>query len=245
VTDAGAGARLVEDIDPGGAGSDPKDLTVVGQTLYFTAADGSSGRELWRTDPALGAIRVKDIYPGPAGSNPDELTAVGDTLYFAANDGSSGRELWRTDPALGAVRVKDIRPGAKGSDPDELTVVLPSSPAGAPPAAGSPPTHPASVPIDSHPKGPAPVSILALLSSSQPRPVSMDGTPVFTAVDWTNGHERDDRPGSVVSHSAPTLLAETVAGPWDAPIVAKASSQHSADYGWVDVNLQEDWLAVC
>src|SRR4051794_21738980 len=40
---------LVGDVAPGVPGSFPSHLTAVGSTLYFTAADGSHGVELWKT----------------------------------------------------------------------------------------------------------------------------------------------------------------------------------------------------
>ena len=45
-----AGTRRMLDINPT-EGSDPDNLTVVGGSLYFTAADGVHGRELWRYVP--------------------------------------------------------------------------------------------------------------------------------------------------------------------------------------------------
>lgn len=120
----------VRDIKTGAQGSHPQELTAIGRfdsgvTLYFSASDGSKGRELWRSDATtVGTKRVKDIRAGSASSNPREMTAVGKKVYFSANDGLRGRELWVTDgTAAGTRRVKDIRPGAKGSNPRQLTAV--------------------------------------------------------------------------------------------------------------------------
>jgi ELWxxDGT repeat protein len=41
------GTRLVQDILPGPSWSTPQDLTVAGESLYFSAHDGEHGRELW------------------------------------------------------------------------------------------------------------------------------------------------------------------------------------------------------
>ncbi len=86
-------------------GSDPEELTRVGNTLFFTA-QGGGGRELWKTDGSLaGTLRVRNIRPGPMGSLPRELTDVGGTLYFTADDGS-GRAIWKSDgTAVGTVMV--------------------------------------------------------------------------------------------------------------------------------------------
>jgi ELWxxDGT repeat protein len=56
-----AGTVQVQDIAPGGAGSNPGSLTVVGRQLFFSADDGTNGRELWALPLAL---------PAPAGPTP-------------------------------------------------------------------------------------------------------------------------------------------------------------------------------
>jgi ELWxxDGT repeat protein len=45
------GAGVLGDLRPGPAGSRPASLTKVGESLYFTANDGTHGRELWRYVP--------------------------------------------------------------------------------------------------------------------------------------------------------------------------------------------------
>jgi ELWxxDGT repeat protein len=63
--------------------------------IYFAADDGTSGRELWRSDGTeLGTYRLVDMFPGSAAGNPTDLTIVGDRLYFVANDGVEPRSLW-------------------------------------------------------------------------------------------------------------------------------------------------------
>ena len=101
------------------------DLTAVGSTLYFTADNGISGSELWKTGgtPA-GTVLVKDINPGTNNSIAGNLTAVGSTLYLTASDGISGVELWKSDgTAAGTLLVKDINPGASDASPSHLTAV--------------------------------------------------------------------------------------------------------------------------
>jgi large repetitive protein len=120
-------AWLASDIRPGSQGSLPADMMATGsayaRVLYFSATDGTSGRELWKS-PGHGATRVKDINPGSASSNPRGMTAVGKKVFFSASDGASGRELWVTNgTAAGTRRVKDIWPGAAGSNPEQLTAV--------------------------------------------------------------------------------------------------------------------------
>ena len=60
---------------------------LVGDTLYFDADDGSSGRELWAHDTSNASTwRVADIDSGIGSSNPGLYMEilVGDTLYFSA-----------------------------------------------------------------------------------------------------------------------------------------------------------------
>ena len=117
------GVSLLADIRSGPMGSRPRELIVVDGELFFTAEDGRSGRELWKSSGSHGGgtVRVKDLRPGAATSNPRRLTEVGDKLFFTADDGLSGRELWVSDgTAEGTVMVKDIYPGSIGSAPDHL-----------------------------------------------------------------------------------------------------------------------------
>ena len=88
---------------------------LVGDTLYFDADDGSSGKELWAHDTSNASTwRVADIDSGSGDSYPGNYMAilVGDTLYFSANDGSSGYELWAHDTSNASTwRVADIDSG--------------------------------------------------------------------------------------------------------------------------------------
>jgi ELWxxDGT repeat protein len=115
------GTTMVKDIAvPNGHAlnsSSPMFLTNVNGTLFFTAENGTEGRELWKSSGTeLGTTMVKDINPGSGGSSPADLTAINSTLFFSANDGTNGYELWKSDGTEGGtVMVKDINPGSGGS----------------------------------------------------------------------------------------------------------------------------------
>lgn len=110
-----AGTNLVADINTtpdGSASSNPSNLTVIGNTLYFTADNSFRGTELWKADltGATAPTIVKDIRSGSNGSSPRNLVNLNGTLYFEADD-SSGLALWKTD-GTGANTVKvETNPG--------------------------------------------------------------------------------------------------------------------------------------
>lgn len=116
--------RLVADIYPGYNGSSLKNFRAVGDTLYFSAFDGISGFELWKSNgTSTGTRLVKDINPGGS-SFPDDLTAVGDTLFFKAIGNGTGAELWRSNgSSAGTKIVKDLLPGLFSSGASTLTAV--------------------------------------------------------------------------------------------------------------------------
>jgi ELWxxDGT repeat protein len=98
------------------------ELVVAGDWLYFSANDGVSGEELWKTDGTReGTQLVRDISPGPGGGV-GELAAIGNQVFFGAFTPATGFELWKSDgTAAGTVLVKDIQTGPGGSGVAELT----------------------------------------------------------------------------------------------------------------------------
>ncbi len=108
------------------AGSNPTKLTVAGTTLYFTADDGTNGRELWKSNgTAAGTVLVSNLNPGADATYFNELLSIGSTLYFIANRPFEGQEVWRSNgTAAGTVVLKNIIPDANsGSYPSQLTNV--------------------------------------------------------------------------------------------------------------------------
>lgn len=93
----------------------PGNLTVVGNTLFFTA---NGAKQLWKTDGTSGnTVLVKDL---GSGAQIQRVTAVGNTVFFTAVD-SSGTELWRSDGiGTNTARIADLNPGSASSTPNNL-----------------------------------------------------------------------------------------------------------------------------
>jgi MYXO-CTERM domain-containing protein len=114
------GTVMVKDIKPGSAYSVDyfnHSETAVGSTFFFTASDGTTGIEVWKTDgTAAGTQLVKRV--GSGFVVPEQLTAVGGTLFFTCwPENNIGTQLWKSDgTAAGTVPVK-VLPFVSGSMP--------------------------------------------------------------------------------------------------------------------------------
>jgi ELWxxDGT repeat protein len=124
------GVNLVlHEINPSG-GADVDGLTVVGDSLLFSASDGAGaagghGRELWRLTTTGALEMIEDLNTdaetdaGTVGSNPGGLVTDGARLFFRAADDTAdpyNYELWSWDAADGLVGV-EIVAGADGASP--------------------------------------------------------------------------------------------------------------------------------
>ncbi len=113
ISSPAGGVQLVKDINFGSADSSPSLFEEMDGELFFTADDGISGMELWKSDGTnAGTVIVSNIAANGSSSWPGQKISVGDTLYFTANDGISGYELWKSNGTYsGTSLVKDIVAG--------------------------------------------------------------------------------------------------------------------------------------
>lgn len=116
-----AGTRLVRDINPF-ASANISSLTAVGDRVFFVAADGTDGYQVWTSDGTeAGTFPLMDRR-FPETSQPSRLTAVGSTLFFVTPDPlDSSYELWKSDGTrTGTAFVKDVWPESWRSAVDNL-----------------------------------------------------------------------------------------------------------------------------
>jgi hypothetical protein len=88
---------LVVDLFPGWHGSNPSNLAIYNNVLYFSAtADSSFHYNLWAYDGLNNPVLAGDI--NNTAYYPQYLKQFNDKLYFSADDYSLfGRELWAYD----------------------------------------------------------------------------------------------------------------------------------------------------
>ena len=105
-----SGTVLVKDVQPGSeprltnlynTSHVPDSLVVFENDLFFSVNDGTSGREVWKSDgTAGGTVRVKDFVAGAIGSNarPVFVAGSGDAARLFVNvEYGPQRGLWKTD----------------------------------------------------------------------------------------------------------------------------------------------------
>ena len=113
-----------EETFPNTSGSDIRNMTVVGNMLYYTANTPHNGREIWRSDgTAENTIPIGDLAPSEAYLDVQEMIGFQDNLYAVFASEEYGAELWRvggTPPE--ATLVKDINPGNADANPVHLVV---------------------------------------------------------------------------------------------------------------------------
>jgi ELWxxDGT repeat protein len=122
------GTKIVLDLLKGPQSSSPREITAVGNDVFFTAFS-SDGLSLWRTNGTESG--TEQIFGTNSGAQnfyrgePRYLTQVGNSIFFSANgDPNTGRELWKSDGSPQGTRLlADLFPGSKSSDPRDLKLV--------------------------------------------------------------------------------------------------------------------------
>src|SRR5689334_12200220 len=97
-------AALIKDIAIGGD-SNPSGYVQYGSNVYFSADDGTTGIELWRSNGTTATL-FADLHP-TSGSNPKLLTVANGKLFFIATTPTTGNEVWVTD-GITAPQVFDV-----------------------------------------------------------------------------------------------------------------------------------------
>jgi ELWxxDGT repeat protein len=119
----GTTTEKVAEVRPGPDGSGPFSWIATSDRAYFTADDGTHGRELWTTDGTDAGTRlvhehhplsIRTVFSPPRAVN-------GNILYYVPDDPATGAEVWRTDGTEAGTRVvKDITPGPGGHGGTQL-----------------------------------------------------------------------------------------------------------------------------
>lgn len=88
-----SGTKPVKDIYPGNISSGVVSPVIIGDTLFFSANNGTGG-EIWMlTSPESQPQKFTDIPDGGAESS--ELVRISKTYFFNAGDATYGTELWK------------------------------------------------------------------------------------------------------------------------------------------------------
>ncbi len=87
------GTKIIKDLNPGQASSFAISPVIIGDTLYYSADDGTGG-ELWRlVSPDTQPEKFTDIPNGGAWG--PEICGINKTFVFTASDVINGNELWK------------------------------------------------------------------------------------------------------------------------------------------------------
>ena len=113
---------MIADINPGSAWGYPVEFIEYNGKLYFSADDGTRGREPWCYDPVGDSVfMIADIYPGSVTSTPESFEVYNNKLYFSARNDSIGYALFSYDGTSVEVAI-DLAPSHDDGEPQYLTV---------------------------------------------------------------------------------------------------------------------------
>ena len=125
-----SGTVLVKDIYPGSNDSyvtslNQSNMIAFDGRLFFTANDGTHGRDLWVSDGTeSGTYLFKDINPGNLSSFADYFEVIDNKLFFYANDGTNGYELWASNGLqVGTMMFADINSGPGSGSPSKFVQI--------------------------------------------------------------------------------------------------------------------------
>lgn len=105
------GTKLIRDIYPGPLSSGIVGPVIIGDTLYFSADDGTGG-ELWRlVNPDGQPEKFTDIPDGGAWG--PELVRIGKTFIFSASNKAYGTEIWKMNVS-GSTATENLISGTEG-----------------------------------------------------------------------------------------------------------------------------------
>jgi ELWxxDGT repeat protein len=103
------GTRITKDLNPGPASSFAISPVNIGDTLYYSADDGTGG-EIWRIlSPDGQPEKFINIIGGGAWG--PELARIGKTYVFSASDAVNGTELWKMTLS-GSTIIPEVIEGA-------------------------------------------------------------------------------------------------------------------------------------
>ncbi|MCF8274764.1 MAG: T9SS type A sorting domain-containing protein [Flavobacteriaceae bacterium] len=105
--------------------SNPQEMTLFNNKVYFSANEPANGREIWETDGTnVGTVLFANINFNSGSSNPNQFTVVGSKMVFAATNAVTGRELFITDGTVaGTIILNNINPSSGDSNPTSVTKI--------------------------------------------------------------------------------------------------------------------------
>ncbi len=125
--------KMLKDLRVGALSSQPSDFFAVGSDLYFSANDGSTGRELWKYDTtavvsANNPKQLNDNNNGASDFNARYFKLLEGRLFFCGRTNVEGQELWTFDPAVSVSAtnpkmILDLQVGASHGCYGDLTPI--------------------------------------------------------------------------------------------------------------------------